>query len=222
MKTNSFKAAVAACWLWLSGANAAEVVPRVESGQLAVSLIDVAWPDSLSPDLKSGIENKILARFTLLAGIQFLQQIDATIFVKYDLWDEVFRVRMTVGSESRPQLEFKGARDLLAYLARLDFPKLIALDALPQGGPLTLQSDVLINPVEREKIERLRKWVAANSVPNAIGTAQSATLTSRPNDLFNRIFEQYVAGDEMPAPWKTTVISRTFDLKSMVPEAHAP
>jgi len=196
---------------------AAELIPRIANQQLSAVLTGLALPGSLAKDFSSGLENKILIRVSIPSQLERLGRVDVSIIVKYDLWDEVFGVRTFSAAAMTRETRFKQVQDVMSYLASIDLTDLFPFASMPQDQDMVLQADILINPVEREKIERLSKWVAANSTPR--GTAglgpDTATLTSKPNDLFNRIFEQYANGADIAAPWRLTITSKSFTLRRL-------
>jgi hypothetical protein len=105
----------------------------------------------------------------------------------------------------------------MSYLANLQLENVFPAGSLQNGRNLTLQAEVSINPIEREKIEQVRKWVASNSAPGgAVGVKTGgAPLTAKPNDLFNAIFDQYIRGEDIVAAWKVTLTSKSFDTRAL-------
>jgi hypothetical protein len=94
----------------------------------------------------------------------------------------------------------------MAFLAALEIPRLFVATSLPKERDLVLRAELLLNPIGREKLRMLRKWVADNSTPEAGGEAAS----SANNALFNRIFEQYADGEQLAATWRVALESRAF------------
>ncbi len=203
-----------------TGSNAAELRPRIDDQQIGASLSGLLFPDTLVKDLASGLDNRVLIRVAVIAKAKPIGGANVTVLIKYDLWEEVFNVRMMIGEVTTYRTDFKQVQDVIVHLSRLQLTKLFPIDSLPQDQGLALQAEILINPVEREKIEKLRKWVAANTVPNGVGRSASV-LTSKPNDLFNTIFEQYLQGADIAAPWKLTVISKVFRPRGLREESVA-
>jgi hypothetical protein len=191
----------------------AELQPHVDAQQVSVTIRELGLPQSLRKDLLSGIQNKLLIRITARSGDAAVISTDVTIEVKYDLWDETFTMRTSRASQTLAEATLSTLDAVMAQLDPLVLENLFSTTSLPKNAVMTLQADVLMNPVEREKIERLRQWVAANSAPrSAAGGTTNAALTSKPNDLFNSIFEQYVRGAEIVAPWSVTVTSKPFSV----------
>jgi hypothetical protein len=91
------------------------------------------------------------------------------------------------------------------WLSSLPIPGLFTTRGLSANRDLTLSAEVLLNPIDREKLSMIRKWVAENSTPM---NADQGISTS--NTVFNRIFEQYADGSELAAVWHVTLNSPPF------------
>jgi hypothetical protein len=109
--------------------------------------------------------------------------------------------------QRQPQIE--------AYLANLDLPDLFAASEVPKDGTATLRVDMLLNPIERERLDAIKKWVIENntSIPaDTSGFSDKRVGRSRSNEVFNRIFEQYAQGADAVATWKESVSSSPFKI----------
>jgi hypothetical protein len=87
------------------------------------------------------------------------------------------------------------------------------------AGSLLTTAPGLLDPIEKARMEEIRKWVAENDRPSPPdATSLSAGLPaprSTSARLFNRIFEQYAAGASVAATWKQTVSSKPFKLEEL-------
>jgi hypothetical protein len=101
-----------------------------------------------------------------------------------------------------------------SLLAAPEIPRLFT--SAPPNRELVLRAELLLNPIGREMLRMLRKWVADNSTPEAGGDAASSTS----NALFNRIFEQYAGGEQMAARWHLALDSRPFRVNARADERH--
>jgi hypothetical protein len=191
---------------------AAELMPRVANNAVGASVLDLPFPETLVRDLTSGFESRIFIRVSLLASGKIVGHRDGTVTAKYDLWEEQFAIRKFIGDSLVNEMTFKKAQEVMAYLAHVELDSLFSADSAPNTQEVVLRADVSINPVEREKIERVRKWVAGNSAPGNVAADPAGTpLTSKPNDLFNKIFEQYIRGEDIVATWKLSITSKPFN-----------
>jgi hypothetical protein len=198
---------------------AAEVVPLLDNQRAGVAVRQLAFPDTLDHDLKSGLTSRLLLRVILLAEARPLARQTAEVIVKYDLWDETFAVTMKVGDTTLQRQTLSNLADVRARLADLRLPSLFVTSGLDADRPLGLQVDVLLNPIEKERMEQIRKWVADNTTHTAPvdpdRPASTAPLADSNDVLFNRIFEQYAAGAEVASGWHQSLQSKPFTLKEL-------
>jgi hypothetical protein len=100
--------------------------------------------------------------------------------------------------------ELRTVEEAVAWLNDLHLPRMFKL---PLGTTeLTLKAHVLLNPIERERLDRIREWVKDNSSYVPLEGAATSPETGA-NAIFNRIFEQYVAGEDLAAQWRQEVTS---------------
>jgi len=136
--------------------------------------------------------------------------------VKYDLWDETFRVTLSLDGRVVTSETQVGRDAVLARLRDARLPSLFPEGSLAPGVAYTLHADVLLNPIDAERMEKIRKWVAENSAytPGQAGVPDTST-TKKSNELFNRIFEQFAAGSATAAAWRETAVSSPFRPESV-------
>lgn len=199
-----------------SAAQAADVVPFTDNGMLGARVRDLEFPRTFPKDLSSGLTSHVMVRISLRApGRPDLQRV-IELAVKYDLWDETFRFTLSVDGRVLTS-DTQSSRD--AVLARLHDARLPALfpeASLAQDVAYTLHADVLLNPIDAERMEKIRKWVAENSAytPGQADVPGSST-TTKSNEFFNRIFEQFAAGSRTAATWRESAVSSPFRLESV-------
>jgi hypothetical protein len=199
--------------------NAANLEPKVDAGEIGAVVSQLSLPNTLVQDLASGFENRFLVRVELLTKGNAVARTVALITVKYDLWDETFFVTRQIAAGPVDKVDVQNAEEMLGYLNTMTFNGLFKAATLPNEQDLVMQVELLANPIEREKIERLRQWVAANSAPRSV--VDRAAFTPKPNDLFNRIFEQYTRGADVAAPWRVDLMSQPFRLHKLPTESGA-
>ncbi len=203
------------------GVHGAQLSPVLERGELGAVLQGATLPPTLRKDLASGLTNRIVVRVTLLMAEQPIAQKLVGIAVKYDLWEETFAVKVSVDDMPVAAMTYRSVEDVVAMLTDLTLPRLFAVDpsGAGVGKSVALTAEVLFDPIEKARMEEIRKWVAENDRPNptdatSVGTGLPAprSTTSR---LFNKIFEQYAAGASVAAAWKQTVSSKPFNLEEL-------
>lgn len=196
---------------------AGQLTPAWEAGQLTVRIEATDWPATLRKDLTSGLTNRILIRVRLARGAQIVQQRAVEIAIRYDLWDERFMMDVTLDGVPFEARTIDTAEDMRAALRMLRLPPLFATDGMAATQAHTITAELLLNPVDRERMEMIRKWVAENSIPPAdiAGRTAGGALSV---SIFNRIFEQYAKGADIAAVWQETSTSRPFQLQELADE----
>jgi hypothetical protein len=197
----------------------AQLTPLLQGGELGVDLQGASLPPTIRKDLVSGLTNRIVIRVTLVSPGQPAAERLVGFAIKYDLWEETFGVKVDV--DALPVSASTGQRldEVIAMLNDLNLPRLFAVDAATAGRSLALTAEILFDPIEKARMEEIRKWVAEN---NHSGPPDASSLSaglpaprSTSARLFNRIFEQYAAGASVAATWKQTVTSKPFKLEEL-------
>jgi hypothetical protein len=191
---------------------AADLMPEVREHSLGVRIAGVVWPATFTKDLVSGLTNTLLIHVVLTLDSKFDEK-TAVIAIKYDLWEETFVLTVTVNGsvilartdQRQPQID--------AFLANLELPDLFPTGDVPTDKTATLRVEMLLNPIERERLESIKKWVLENntSIPaDTSGFSDKRVNNSRSNEVFNKIFEQYARGADVAATWKLSLSSKPF------------
>ncbi len=174
------------CVLSLIGSTitqAAELTPLVNGNRIGMRVQELTLPASLDKDLKSGLTNRILIRATLLADSQVLGRKAVEVDVTYDLWDENFRLTVNVDHEVVHTEVIATIGAAIAAVKSPALPDLFLVSTSTQETKYVLKGEILLNPIEREKLDKLRKWVAENNsdatttspvLPDPTGAAASA------------------------------------------------
>lgn len=197
---------------------AGQLTPTLDDGQLSVVIEATQWPDTLRKDLTSGLTNRILIRVSLARDSEIVQQRAVEIAIRYDLWDERFTMNVTLDGVAAEARTIQNAEDMQAALRKLRLPHLFAINGAAATQALTVTTEILLNPVDRERMEMIRKWVAENSIASAdIGGPNSGGGLAV--TLFNRIFEQYAKGADIAAIWQETSTSQPFRLEELIDES---
>lgn len=202
-----------------SGVLGAQLTPLLYRGELGAVLKDASLPPTLRKDLMSGLTNRILIRVTLLNPAQPIAQKLVGITVKYDLWEETFEVKVSVDDAPVSAGTCQSVAEVVAMLTDLNLPGLFAVDPATASKSSVLTAEILFDPIEKARLEEIRKWVAENDRPAApdatsVGSGLPAPRSTSAR-LFNKIFEQYAAGASVAAAWKQTVSSKPFKLTQL-------
>jgi hypothetical protein len=202
------------CLLWACVASAADLLPVREGDRIGAHVTGLRLPEGLRKDLRSGLTTRMLLRIELLADARVVETRMVELAVKYDLWDENFLLTITPGGT--PPRVLNADSEVLALLSDVSLPRLFELSRFVAGREHVLKCDVLLNPIEEERLALIRKWVAENSVPSMNQGVDAARGGPGPaagtayGDLFNRIFERYASGDGGVAAWTDSLRSRPF------------
>jgi hypothetical protein len=198
----------------LTNAWGAELEPTLDEGQLGVVLRSVNLPPSIRKDLVSGLTNRIVIRVSLLSSRQIVTQAAVGVAVKYDLWVETFAVKVNVDDHPVIASTAHNVDEVVSMLTNLNLPRLFANDSGVPAGSLQMTAELLFDPIEKARMEEIRKWVEENDRVAPPDAASLSSVLPVPRSasarLFNRIFEQYASGASLAATWKQTVISKPF------------
>jgi hypothetical protein len=207
------------CLLGISSVFAGELAPYREGSRLGAHVRNVQFPATFRKDLRSGLTNRLLFRVDLLTDSRIVDSRTVELAVKYDLWDENYRLTVAVGQNlvSNTMLSEEG---MIAFLGNLRLPAMFETARLASAREHVLRGEVLVNPIERERMAMIRKWVAENSTQVPRGTAGAGeagaplgAVTS--GDLFNRIFGQYAGSADGGVGWRENLEPRGFRLEAV-------
>ena len=198
---------------------AAELTPYLKDQRLGMVIKSIGLPETFPKDLVSGLTNTLLIRVSLVSHSKVVDQATVAISVKYDLWDETFAVTSTVNGVVIDTRTCKTSIEVQTLLTELRLPGLFARADVPGADRLVMRAEILLNPIERERLAAIRRWVAENSTytPSDMDGfgSEKGLGNSRSNAIFNRIFEQYSQGMDLVAAWKETVSSEPFNIEEI-------
>lgn len=207
------------CILLLCCAEAcgAELSPLLQDQWLGAVVSDVRFPDSLRKDLTSGLTNRILIRAVLSSGGSVVRQQTVEVTIRYDLWEETFATRTVVDDVVVEVSRKRALDDVIALLQRLHLPRLFQSAGLNGNTRYVVRADMLLNPIDRERMKQIRKWVRENSDdtplgPDAVGARTTSTMST---EIFNKLFEQYASGADLAAAWRDSAVSAPFTLTTL-------
>jgi hypothetical protein len=198
-------------WLCCAGAEAAEVTASLAEAQVSITVSGLELPAEFGKEITSGLTHRIFVRSSLLDGVDTLQQRAAEITIRYDLWDQQFIVVTSMENTVVDSRRLNSPAEVRGFLAPLRLARVFHTASLPSTRPLTLRCELLLNPIEQEKLGAIRKWVAKNSMPG-MGSEQGVPMSTA---IINRLFEQYASGDDVVANWRVDATSAPFRLDNL-------
>jgi len=203
------------------GARSADLTPFVQEHRVGVIVDKLSMPPGLRKDLISGLTNRILIRLDLLQEGRPPNRKVADVTIRYDLWEETFSMDTRIDNELVSSQTCRRVDEVISMLSHIRLPAAFIADPGARGSQLMLTAEVLFNPVDKERMDEIRKWVAENSAPplpdptNVRPGLASAPLASTSRALFNKIFAQYAAGASLAAAWRDSGSSKRFSLNEL-------
>lgn len=195
------------------------------TGAVGVTVLQASLPPTVRSDLASGLTNRILIQVVLRKAGAAIAQRMVEVRVRYDLWDETYRMTVSVEGAAGVSSTVRKIEEAIGALENLRFPGLFAAGELAEGGRYELGVRILFDPIEKARMEELQHWVEENSSAASPATAgvgpgaQASPPLSPSRSLFDRIFEQYAAGATVAAVWQDSAVSAPFELNDLRREA---
>lgn len=142
-------------------AQSAELNVRIKDTELSLSVSDINYPEHLlEKELKSGLPNDI----SLLVAINqdgkkvFVTRLNYQI--TYDLWDEIYQVRTTSSTIKSATQAAKPHHELVTLITQIRLSSKDAVRHLQTDAKYQVTAQVLVNPVKKERIDKIRNWIA--------------------------------------------------------------
>lgn len=197
----------------------AELAPTLTDGEWGAVIREVSLPPSIRKDLVSGLTNRVVMRVSLLRSQEVVAQVIVGVAVKYDLWEETFAVKVSVNDAAATSSTLRDVDEVVSMLSNLTVPHLFPAESTSAAAPLQMTAELLFDPIEKARMEEIRKWVAENDRAAAPDAATLSSMLPVPRSassrLFNRIFDQYASGASLAATWKQTVVSKPFKMDDL-------
>jgi aerobic-type carbon monoxide dehydrogenase small subunit (CoxS/CutS family) len=177
-------------------------VPQRHNGYLGARIQGNELPDSFRRDLTSGLTNRLMIRVMLHRAAEQLHARAVQIAVRYDLWDEKFTVTTQIDGVRADTIEFTEIQQVIQRLQQISLPELFSMSSVPADSDVVMRAVVLLNPIDRERMDAIRERVTQNNNRASLDPAGALGVgdISVSNAIFNRIFEQYASGSASPQP----------------------
>ncbi len=198
--------------------------PFLRGGSVGLKISDLALPeDLLKKSLKSGLSTSFLvqAAFVDTHGANF--QKSWFIKFRYDLWDEHFIVEQ----QEKDDVIAKTEKELFEKLSNFILHPIVARSEWPLKGVTQARVRFWLNPIEKEKMKQIRKWISQNAVASA-GEGKSGLPDGAPGPMpatsghgirFPGLFDRLLDKQAMPsATWTSMLESKPFQLKDLANE----
>ena len=234
-------------WLLLlasGAASAIDIQPSVKGKHLHAGLSNISYPDRfITKEVNSGLPNQVTVWMTLSEGGKQLHLVNQQLQITYDLWDEVYRVQVNGSGQTSVQFVATDNRALQQRLRHLQLGQLTQLVNLNPALTYRLSAQVIVNPVQTERIRKIQAWLASSkgfTPSEASGDRQNTSLmrasvraggqdvtpetggvrSSGPRfkKLFDQILEQHM-DDDIPALWRSDVVVVEFQPEQLSNES---
>ncbi len=102
--------------LGVCAAVAGELAPFRDGARLGARVKSLSLPGSFRKDLRSGLTNRLLLRIELVVDARVLETRTVELAVKYDLWDENFRLTLDAGQGMVTESVLTTEQQVLAFV----------------------------------------------------------------------------------------------------------
>lgn len=184
---------------------------------LGIQLIDLQLPDSIRKDLKSGLTNKFLFIFRIQSQGSEEIVIPIELSIKYDLWDETYSMTIVANSKTKtsfiPKIE-----DVLSQISNFRWPDLMDFSKWPKNAKMKIQGSIILNPIEKERMEQIKKWVLQNSSISSSGSGSNEggfVSGIRHHKIFDKIFEEKTSGSKFATQWVSNMEATSYSLEDL-------
>lgn len=168
-------------WWSPSAANADEVslsktMRFIEQGDdlLVSTSITEAFDQAAYERLASGFPTTVLVRFYLYrdGGEEPIGFRVMTYRVVYDLWDELYMVRID-GSPRRINRKASSRAEALKLITEIEGFSLVRLADIPKGVHHRLEMVIELNPVSGEALAEMRRWLTRGAGASSLDRSTS-------------------------------------------------
>lgn len=168
--------------------------------------------ESFDKNLKSGISNQFLMTLTLFSKQKEVMSEQFLIKVVYDLWDEVFNIRIT-SNESSKEIKIKSLNEVKDFLSAHTFDfkseKIIGVSSI------SARYEIVLDPLTKEKQKKIKTWIAENRVnmpTSSVSEKGSISISSNLNSdartqnsqLVNSMLNNELSKETTEGSWKFT------------------
>ena len=142
------------------GAKSADLTPFAQEHRVGVIIEKLRLPPGLRKDLVSGLTNRILIRLDFLQEGRPPSRKVAEMTIRYDLWEETFSMDTRIDNEIVSAQKCRRVDEVISLLNHIRLPAVFLPDPRVQDSHLMLMVEVLFNPMDKERMDEIRKWVA--------------------------------------------------------------
>ncbi len=199
-----------------------QILKNGSTGDLKISGIEL--PSSqFESDFKSGLSTMMLASVSILSTGKVVAQDTLKLKVYYDLWDELFYLQQLNGN-SKYSSKAKTTNELFKMLESYTFPSLIKMEDLKGEQTISINFVFTVDPITKEKKEKIKKWLAQNQVNTPRGESTASNSKTKPiatvastagRGIFNQILDSELSAEIESARWIFRFSNKTLSTKDI-------
>jgi hypothetical protein len=219
---------------------AIELSSSQKGHELSLRVTDINYPtELLNKEVNSGLQSRFFSIITFEKAGDIFTQCSYSLSVTYDLWDEHYRIEQIENTGLASSFIMTDVNEVYNKLENLEIK--CQLKGIQPDSNLIIKAQVFVNPVEHKRIEKIKSWINSsqghnsdsgstssntnvgnnhNSLINVGGNTVKSIMkdtgaTARPRfeKLFDKILSQYSGPSEVISLWKSTVASKTLNLR---------
>lgn len=193
--------------LLCSFVEAISVMPTQQGRRLGVKIEKIAYPQKLLAELKSGFTNRLIVEIQIQVENKVVGKKQIQLVSKYDLWEETFTLFLVSDGIVLKKQTYTKIAEVIKSLDPLIATDVMAIpSSINSGQSFFLRVELSLNPIEKEKMQEVQKWVRENSTAAASGFSG---IISRPvsGKMFADLFSQVAQGQDNAATWRVSAES---------------
>lgn len=184
---------------------------------------NVPFPqEKFKKDLNSGLSTTLITSLSLFRenALQTKKQLMFKIY--YDLWDEVYYFKSLDGDKVLSTTKLNKTL-LNNFLSQYTFPTTITEEESKRISSYTAMFELVVDPINKEKRDKIKKWLAQNQVPATtssnistsndklkVDTTTSGTIK---RNLFNQILDSELNSELDSGAWNFVTPKVPLSLK---------
>jgi len=172
---------------------------------------NVPFPlEKFKSDLNSGLSTTLITSLTLFKDNALQTNTHLKFKIYYDLWDEVYYFKSLDGDKVISTIKF-GKGSLNNNLSQYTFSTTFTDDEAKRLSSYTAIFELVVDPINKEKRDKIKKWLAQNQVPATtsrefstsndklkLDTTTSGTIK---RNLFNQILDSELNSELDTGAW---------------------
>ncbi|MBL7557704.1 MAG: hypothetical protein JNM24_17880 [Bdellovibrionaceae bacterium] len=192
---------------------AIEAKPVKEGNQISFVVNDLIFPENFEKTLKSGLSNVYILKLSLWKDGQSVFVKDYEVKIVFDLWDEMYFVTTSNGSNSSIE-KYSVNVNILEKLKTFKFTSGLKASDFKKTNNYEIKVSIIVDPITKEKQKKIKAWLAENQVniPGTSGRAPTSkqgisndrgasTLDTVKTSVFNKVLNSELDSEIVEGAW---------------------